>query len=279
MTNSTVLRRIRDTLIAVIALAAIATPEAQACGRDTDCMIGDRSYRIALPDEYDGATPIGAIVFAHGYRGTAGGVMQNKALTALASELGVALIAAQAAGPEWNIPGVPSIDALEGVDELAYFDVLIADVTGRFAIDRTRLVASGFSSGAMRVWHLACNRGDAFAGFAPMSGTFCAPITEICPTGPVDRIHYHGSEDPVVPLKGRPIKDAHQGNVFKAIELIARHGDYRPVETEQTPELQCTRRVNDDAKLLELCLFPGKHQLKAKHLARAWRIFEASMGG
>ena len=266
-------------MLLAAALFAVTTTEATACGRDTDCVIGDRSYRIALPDGYDGATPIGAIVFAHGYRGTAEGVMRNKALTALASELGVAFIAAQAAGPEWNIPGVPSIDAMEGVDELAYFDALIADVTTRFAIDRTRLVASGFSSGAMMVWHLACNRGDAFAGFAPMSGTFWAPIPQICPTGPVNLIHYHGSEDPVVPLKGRPIKDAHQGDIFKAIELIARHGDYRPVETEQTPELQCSRRVNDDAKLLELCLFPGKHQLKAKHLARAWRIFEASMGG
>ena len=274
MTKSIVLRRMRDALVSTIALAAIATPAAKACGRDTDCVIGDRTYRIAFPEAHDGTTPIGAIVFVHGYRGTAKGVMRNTALTALASDLGVAFIAAQAAGPDWNIPGAPSHHALEGIHELAYFDALIEDVTTRFAIDRTKLVASGFSSGAMLVWHLACYRGNSFAGFAPMSGTFWAPVPETCPTGPVNLIHYHGDEDAMVPLHGRRIENAHQGNVSEAIELISRVGDYRPVETGRTPELQCSRQVDSNGKLLELCLFPGKHQLKAKHLVRAWRIFE-----
>jgi len=276
--GSTALHPLRATLILAIALVALAAPGAEACGRDTDCVIGDRTYRIAFPEGHDGTTPIGAIVFAHGYRGTANGVMQNKALTALASELGVAFIAAQAGGPDWNIPGAPNHHALEGIDELAYFDALIEDVTARFAIDRKRLVATGFSSGAMMVWHLACNRGDAFAGFVPMSGTFWAPVPEACPTGPVNLIHYHGDADPMVPLNGRPIGDARQGDVSEAVEMLARSGGYRPVETGQTPGLNCSRRVNSGGKLLELCLFPGKHQLKAGHLARAWRIFEASKG-
>ena len=282
MTGSRILRRKAATLISAIALVAItalgAAPGAGACGRDTDCVIGERSYRIALPEGHDGATPIGAIVFVHGYRGTANGVMRNKALTALAAELGVAFIAAQAGGPDWNIPGAPSHHALEGIDELAYFDALIEDVTARFAIDRTRLVASGFSAGAMMVWHLACYRGVSFAGFVPMSGTFWAPVPETCPSGPVNLIHYHGDADPMVPLTGRPIENARQGNVFEAIELIARSGSYRPVETGDIPGLQCSRQVADDGKLLELCLFAGKHQLKARHLARAWRNFEASAG-
>ncbi len=278
MTKSIVLRRMRDALVSTIALAAIATPAAKACGRDTDCVIGDRTYRIAFPEAHDGTTPIGAIVFVHGYRGTANGVMRNTVLTALASDLGVAFIAAQAAGPDWNIPGAPSHHALEGIHELAYFDALIEDVTTRFAIDRARLMASGFSSGAMMVWHLACYRGAAFAGFVPMSGTFWEPVPKNCPTGPVNLIHYHGTEDPVVPLTGRPIGDAHQGNVSEAIEMLARTGGYRPVEAGQTLELQCSKQVEGDGKLLELCLFSGKHQLKARHLARAWRIFEASKG-
>jgi polyhydroxybutyrate depolymerase len=269
----------RATLISAIALVAVAAPEAQSCGRDTDCVIGERSYRIALPEGHDGATPIGAIVFTHGFRGTAGGVMRNKALTALAADLGVALIAAQADGPEWIIPGIPSHDQREGVDELAYFDTLIEDVTARFAIDRTRLVASGFSSGAMMVWHLACYRGAAFKGFVPMSGTFWEPVPKTCPSGAVNLIHYHGNEDPVVPLKGRQIGDAHQGSISEAVEMLAQSGGYRPVEAGETAGLECSRQVADGGKLLELCLFTGKHQLKARHLARAWRIFEAPKGG
>jgi len=279
VTGSRFLSRIGATLISAISLAAIAGSGAEACGREADCVIGERSYRIAFPEGHDGTTPIGAIVFAHGYRGTAGGVMRNKALTALASELGVAFIAAQAGGPDWNIPGAPNHHALEGIDELAYFDALIEDVTARFAIDRTRLVASGFSSGAMMVWHLACYRGAGFKGFIPMSGTFWAPVPETCPSGPVNLIHYHGTEDPVVPLSGRRIGEARQGDVFEAVALIARLGHYRPVGTGQTPGLDCARQTDGGGKLLELCLFAGKHRMKASHLARAWRIFETSRGG
>lgn len=202
--------------------------------------------------------------------------MKNTALTTLASELGVVFVAAQAADVEWNIPGVPH--ALKGVDELAYFDALIEDLAQRFAIDRTRLVVSGFSSGAMMVWHLACYRGALFAGFVPMSGTFWEPIPENCPSGSVNLIHYHGRDDTLVPLHGRKIEHGHQGDVYEAIELFARAGGYRPVETKQSAELQCSRRVDDNGKLLELCLFPGKHVLKAKYVVRAWREFEPTMG-
>ncbi|MEW2914810.1 hypothetical protein [Leisingera sp. JC11] len=47
--------------------------------------------------------------------------MQNKGLTALASDIGLALVAVQAAAPESNVPGFPTMDAREGIDELAYF--------------------------------------------------------------------------------------------------------------------------------------------------------------
>jgi len=220
--------------------------------------------------------PLGAILFVRGYRGTAAGVMQNQTLTALASELGIAFVAAQAVGPKWNIPNIPSDDALEGVDELAYFDALAEDLADRFLIQRSRVVVAGFSSGAMMVWHLACFRGDIFAAFVPMSGTFWDPIPETCPTVPSNLVHYHGKDDPVVPLHGRQIKDAHQGDVFAAVELVTRLGNYQPVESQNADELECTRQRNQDGHTFELCLFPGKHELKARYLARTLESFGIS---
>jgi polyhydroxybutyrate depolymerase len=101
-------------------------------------------------------------------------------------------------------------------------------------------------------------------------------VPKTCPSGAVNLIHYHGNEDPVVPLKGRQIGDAHQGSVSEAVEMLARSGGYQPVEAGETAGLECARQIADGGKLLELCLFTGKHQLKARHLARAWRILEAS---
>ena len=226
----------RAQALMIVSLASVFTSvlPVHACGRDTDCAIGDRTYRIVLPEDYDGDTSIGAIVFSHGFRGTASKVMQNEKLVALSSELGIALIAAQAAGPEWNIPHIPRVDARVGIDELTYFDQLIADVSTRFAIDESRIVASGFSSGAMMVWHLACYRGGAFAGFAPMSGTLWKPLPNTCPSGPVNLIHYHGTDDKIVPIHGRPIKDAHQADVVQAFSLLARNGNFQSVGAATT---------------------------------------------
>jgi polyhydroxybutyrate depolymerase len=46
-----------------------------------------------MPAGHDGKTRGPALVFAHGYCGSAAGVMRNKTLTGLTDRLGMALIA------------------------------------------------------------------------------------------------------------------------------------------------------------------------------------------
>jgi polyhydroxybutyrate depolymerase len=268
--------RLMSIAISGFVLVAITPDMSRACDRDTDCQIGNRSYRIVLPEGHDGVTPIPAIMFIHGYRGTAAGVMRNDGLTTLAAKLGFAFVAAQAAGPEWNIPNIPSADALVGVDELAYFDALSEDIARDFSVERSRVIVTGFSSGAMMVWHLACNRGNSYAGFVPMSGTFWEPLPPTCPTVPSNLIHYHGREDPVVPLGGRQIKDAHQGDVMQAIAFIAGLSDYIPAPPEQMGEAECDRQIDGKHRLLELCMFTGKHEMRVGHLEQAIRAIEVS---
>jgi polyhydroxybutyrate depolymerase len=257
--------------VALLACSLGLAGHPAACGRDSDCAVGDRSYRVVLPDPTAVPAPTSAIIFAHGYRGSAAGVVGNQQLAALADELGLVFAAAQAAGPEWSLPGVPSDDALTGVDELAYFEALAADLVQRFGIDRQRIVVAGFSSGAMLVWHLACHRGDRYAGFVAVSGTFWRPLPAHCPTSSVDFIHYHGDADQVVPLGGRPIKDAHQGDVGAAIALLVEGGGYVATAGDSDATLRCTAYRNAADKRVELCLFDGGHMLDATHLARAWR--------
>ena len=76
-----------------------------------------------------------------------------------------------------------------------------------------------------------------------------------------------------MPLDGRSIKDAHQGNVFHAIDLVRQQGGYQPVESESTPSLECSKWEDKNMHVLELCLFDGKHSLKIKHLLRALQLF------
>lgn len=252
-------------------LAAIAAaPDARACGPESDCALGDRHYRIYLPADADGTPAMGAIIFAHGYKGTAAGTLKSAALRAMADRLGVALIAAKSAGDDWSIPGAPSIGAIDGADELAYFDAVRADATRRFGIDPDRLIAAGFSAGGMMTWTLACHRSADYAAFVPMAGTFWRPIPETC-SGPVaDIIHLHGTADRIVPLEGRRIEDARQGAIRDAIAMYARFGAFAEPAPRRLAGTDCEERRNPDGARLSLCLFDGGHSFDTTFLESAW---------
>ncbi|MDJ0945368.1 MAG: hypothetical protein QNJ30_18010 [Kiloniellales bacterium] len=252
-------------------LAGLGPGGAAACGPDSDCRLGERTYRIRMPAGHDGSSPVGAIMYMHGYRGTAAAIMRNKALGKAVSKLGLALVAPKSLGDDWSIPNAPR----EYTDDFAFFDRLLEEITARFAIDPRRIMATGFSAGGMMVWNLACQRGGSFAGFAPIAGTFWAPIPQSCPSPPVHLLHTHGTDDKIVPLRGRPIQKTHQGDVYRALSLFGEAGDFGAAEAYEVLDLKCERRMNPEGRALELCLHPGGHSLKSEYVVRAWRELEA----
>lgn len=245
-----------------------ATP-AHACGPDTDCVIGDRHYRVRMPEGHDGTTPVGAVVYAHGYKGSAAGTMRNEGLGKMISDLGFALIATKSSGDDWSIPHAPSGGTIPDVDELAYFDAVISDATARFPVDGNRLMATGFSAGGMMVWTLICHRSEAFAGFAPMAGTFWRPEPETCTTPPASVVHIHGDNDKIVPLAGRKIQDTHQGDVPKVLAMYRDYGGYGNASARQMGELACEQRTNAGGAILDYCQFEGGHSFRSAFVKAA----------
>jgi len=255
------------------ALSLVSTP-ALACGPDTDCVLGDRTYRVAMPEGHDGATPVGAIVFSHGYRGYAAGLMRNKNLRRVISDMGLAFVALKSKDDDWVLPNAPRHMDSDGSLEFSYVDAVIEDVTKRRAIDADRLVAAGFSAGGMMTWNLACARSDLFAGFVPISGTFWLKPPATC-AGPVANIiHIHGDNDPTVPLNGRRIQNTHQGKVSEALDMYRDYGNFKPAQPTKTARLTCENGVNPDGKVLDFCMFEGGHSFRSEYLSFAWQTFE-----
>ncbi len=261
----------KRTAIAALVMLTAAS-QSQACGAETDCTLGDRHYRIHMPAGHDGTTPTGAIIFTHGYKGTAKGAMNNTNLTKLADDLGVALIATKSAKDDWSIPGAPSSVTDPDVDELAYYDAVLADVTAKFPIDADQLMLTGFSAGAMMVWNLACHRSEAFAGFVPMSGTFWQPEPLTCDTPPANVIHIHGTADKIVPLEGRKVLDTHQGSVSGVLEMYSNYGAFADTGKASLGELACDTQANESGDILNYCTFDGGHTFKAEYLKSAWDL-------
>lgn len=257
------------------ALSVVAAP-ALACGPDTDCLLGDRTYRIAMPDDHDGTTPVGAIVFSHGYRGSAAGLMGNRNLRRAISDMGVAFIALKSKDDDWVLPNSPHHMDSDGSEEFEYVDAVIADATRRYPIDVGRMVAAGFSAGGMMTWNLACARSGLFAGFVPMSGTFWKTPPEACAEPVANIIHIHGNDDPTVPLEGRRIMNTRQGKVSDALTMYRAFGGFKDTPPSKTERLSCSNSANSEGDVLNFCIFDGGHSFRSEYLRYAWDMFEKS---
>lgn len=271
-----------------IALAALAllSPAATGagigsgadCGTGIPCRIEGGEYRIRLPRDWDGKTRLGAIVFLHGWRGSAEAEMRNPAWERLADRLGVAFVAPQGEGGTWSYPGAPR----QLRDEFAFFETLVDDLTTRFALRRDRLMVTGFSMGGSMVWNIACHRGDLFAGYAPIAGAFWDPVPQTCRSSVPALFHVHGTSDRTVPLEGRPIGDAwRQSDVAKSLAVWQDKAGLPHDFPQAAPAegLACQRQeARSGSGLLEVCLHKGGHAVRAEWVERAWRALGNRLG-
>lgn len=261
-----------SALILALSLLLPATA-ALACGPDTDCILGDRSYRIYLPEGHDGATSTGALIFAHGYKGSAQGTMRNRSLQRLADKLDIALVAANADGDDWLLPNAPSALVDSPDVALAYFDALRADILAQHSIDPDRIIVSGFSAGGMMTWTLACHRPTDYAGFIAVAGTFWHPSPDSCTMPAADIVHVHGTSDRIVPMEGRPIGDTRQGNVETVLAMYRKAGDHKQAPAPDLDAgLTCDAWTAPNGALLLKCLHGGAHRFRINYIEAAWTL-------
>jgi len=263
------------TVVSVSAQERGPTQPGGACPADGGCIVASGSYRIVLPPQASTERPVGAIMYFHGYQGSAEETIADPGLLAVAQRLGVALIAPDGAGRTWSYPGSPA----QRRDEFTFVGQVLDDAAQRFPIDPGRILASGFSQGGSMVWYLACRMPARFAAFAPIAGAFWEPLPERCEGPRPSLIHVHGTSDTTVPLAGRTLRSgARQGDVFRSFAILAPGGCTAPwAETARSPsgvqELTCrvASGCGGEARL-ELCLHAGGHRADPAWVERAWRM-------
>jgi len=254
----------RFVFVFQVLLALLAAQGAVACGPDSDCRIGERHYRIQWPE--DARAPVGAILYAHGYRGSAAGVMRNRSLRRMAEAEGLALIALKSLDQDWVIPHAPRHAGTDGAREFAYVEAVLADVAKRFPLDEGRVTGAGFSSGAMLMWNLACEMPGRFAGIIAVAGTFWQRPPAHCATPVASLVHVHGESDPTVPLGGRTIRETWQGDVREALAMYRRVGSFHGAAPAQVEGMTCEGWRNDAGEILDFCLHPGGHSLRTDYI-------------
>ena len=260
--------------ILALALLLAATAQAAACPGAEPCHVAGGSYHAVPPPGWNGTTPLPVLLYYHGYRQSGAEVIGNPDVAGPAATAGVLLVAPNGIGGSWAHVGSPS----SARDEMAFLDTMLADLERRFPIDTARLWVSGFSQGGSMAWDVACYRGDRFAAFFPAAGAFWRPQPERCPAGPVDIMHAHGRDDPVVPMTGRPIRQVfHQGDVARGIELW-RRADGCPAEPDRTAMVGPAHcriwSACESGRAVGLCLHDDGHMVPDGWLA--WALARAA---
>ncbi|MEW5423172.1 PHB depolymerase family esterase [Amorphus sp. 3PC139-8] len=255
-------------------LASNAGYARDSCGEFSACPVEGGDYRVHVPADWDGESQIPALVYFHGWKGSADSVMWNEGLTKAADDLGVLLVAPNGQGKSWSFPGSPSHHR----DEIAFVAHVLDDVEARYPIAPDRTVAAGFSMGASMAWFTACYLGDRFDGFIPVAGAYWNPIPTDCPSPVPNLIQIHGTSDTVVPMEGRPIGDSsRQSDVMESLTTWRKRAGCaaQPLPAE-LGDLACERWQSCGGKRLELCTHSGGHEIEPGWIEDAYRALQAS---
>lgn len=278
-------------VLVLVLLVKMLAPQAslaseRPCTLGSKCEVNSGAYLLGYPKDWDGETPLPALLFFHGWGATPEMAIEAEHAGRSAVARGYLFIAPEGLVPpgrknrSWAHQGSPSAVR----DETAFIREVMADVDERLPLQRERVLVSGFSQGGSMVWHLACFAGGDFRAFAPISGAFWRPHPESCSGEAVDLLHVHGFVDQVVPLEGRPIGERwHQGDVFEAMEQLravnrcgAMPDSFEIEQATGTPEaIRCRQWTSCASKReLQLCLHDGGHLVPDGWLDRSIDWFE-----
>ena len=266
-------------LAAALLLLPPAPSRAESCGAPAEpaCEVPQGAYRIALPA---GVEQPPAMVFLHGWGGSADGIMANAAMIDALVRRGYALIAPDGIVPP-GMAGRRTWDVLRRPahprDDVAFLRDVIEHAADRHGVDSDRILLAGFSNGGTMVWNVACLAPGLARAYAPVGGALWEPMPGRC-AGPVDLVHVHGWIDRVVPLEGRPLGGAVvQGDVWKSLALLREAGgcgNLQPDEAAAEGDVWQRRWTDCAGGSILLSLHPGGHMIPSGWLGRALDWFE-----
>ncbi|WRH61251.1 MAG: alpha/beta fold hydrolase [Fuscovulum sp.] len=178
-----------------VLLLALATAPAAA----ETVRLGDRSYRIDLPANAQGA-PV--IIGLHGGGGSADQFARSSGLSRPANRQGYAVIYPEGTGraATWNGGYCCGSAQRNRVDDMAFLDAVIADATRRFCLNPERLYLTGMSNGAIMAETYAARHPGRVRAVAGVAGTMDTGRIRV--KGPVPLLHIHGTADAMVPYAG-----------------------------------------------------------------------------
>ncbi|HEX8795400.1 MAG TPA: PHB depolymerase family esterase [Polyangiaceae bacterium] len=165
-----------------------------------------RTFHVYVPAKYVGATstPDTLVFVFHGYTQTGtGGFTSIEYLSQMdpvSDAQGFLLVYPDGYMNSWNAGSCCGAAVSSSVDDVGFFDDMVAWIESKYCVDPKRVYSAGLSNGGFFSNRLACERANVVAAIGPVAGPL--DISPCNPSRPVPMLEVHGTSDPVVFFDG-----------------------------------------------------------------------------
>ncbi len=164
---------------------------------------GARPVTLQVPSSYDHATATPLLIVLHGYSASGAGQTQYTGLDRLVETEGILYAAPDGTIDSrgsrfWNATDACCDFENSGVDDVAYLNQLIADISAEWNVDPARIYLFGHSNGGFMSYRLACDSSEHLAAIVSLAGATYRNAARCTPTTPVSVLQLHGTADATV---------------------------------------------------------------------------------
>ena len=197
-------KQINSFLIFGILLIVPVLLHAQYFNMTYDTM--ERTYLMHLPAGYTGDELLPMIIAMHGGFGSADNLQNQSRLSEKADADNFIVVYPEGVKGgvldirTWNAGWCCGYASNSNIDDVGFINALLDTLIQKYAIDTSRIYATGMSNGGFMAYRLACELSNRIAAIAPVSASMT--MTDCSPSRPVPIIHFHSFADASIPYTG-----------------------------------------------------------------------------
>jgi polyhydroxybutyrate depolymerase len=182
-----------------------------------------RSFIVHVPPSPPIANRPLILVF-HGAEDSDQSTAKGTDFESVADQFGEVVAFLQGYDDTWNEGAGHTPAEQAHVDDVAFTAAVIAKIEALVSFDHSRIVASGFSNGALMVEDLGCRLAPELSLIVPVEGELPASVSATCsPLHPISVYEIHATADAVIPYGGGPFDGVGGGTtVLSAPSSVAR---------------------------------------------------------
>ncbi len=165
-----------------------------------------RTYLVHLPPKYDPKTKLPLVLAFHGGGGNSQNMVHMSGFSDKADAENFIVVYPNGSGRfgdfllTYNALGCCEYAMEHEIDDVQFVSLLIDKLVAEWAVDPTRVFATGFSNGACLSHLLAAEIPEKLAAIAPVAGAIFESTPQ--PKGKVPVLIVHGEADTAVPVGG-----------------------------------------------------------------------------